>query len=263
MATTLDLSDFTDLPDETLLQDDPYGEAPDSGRTGVLRGYGRVSTKDQNLARQTKRLKAAHCINPLYLDKQSGKNADRPELIKVLNDLEPGDTLIVTSLDRLGRNLDDLIQLMKAINQRGAGFRSLSEAIDTTTPVGRLIFHIFGAIAQFVREIIHESSAEGLALAKARGVKLGRPTRMTPEKIAYALQLMEDPQQSITSMARLLGVSRTTLYAAVPELRGERKPGRPKALPPRQDGDVELVLADQVEGSVSGQLGVPLDDGPA
>ncbi|MEV0375633.1 recombinase family protein [Streptomyces sp. NPDC050636] len=228
MATTLVLPEAEPIPDEDLFEADPYTPQDEDGATevrqGVLRGYGRVSSKDQNLARQTRALKNAGCINPLYLDEASGKNADRPELTKILADLEPGDTLVVLSLDRLGLNLEDLIQIVKVIKNRGAALRSLNEEIDTSTPAGRLVFHIFGAIAQFVREIINEASRDGIAAAKARGVKFGRPSRMPPEKIAYALQLMEDPAQSVTSMAKLLDVSRTTLYTSRPQLRGTRKP---------------------------------------
>ncbi|MDH6134938.1 DNA invertase Pin-like site-specific DNA recombinase [Kitasatospora sp. MAA4] len=244
------------LPDEDLFSEDPY--EPDCtltlARVGVLRGYGRVSTKDQNLARQTKALLGHGCIKPLYLDKASGKNAERERLEELFADLQPGDTVVVTSLDRLGRNLDDLIQIVKRIKAAGAALRSLAENIDTGTPVGRLIFHIFGAIAQFVREIINETSREGLELAKARGVKLGRPSSMTPEKIAYALHLLDDPEQSISSIAKLLGVSRTTLYTALPQLRGLRPSGRPKALPAALEA-VALVE----EG---GQIGIPTPSDP-
>ena len=111
----------------------------------------------------------------MFADKLSGKNADRPELAACLDYPRPGDTLIVPSLDRASRSLADLIAIVGALRQRGAGFRSLYEALDTTTTDGRLVFHVFAALAEFIRELIIEGTREGLAAARARGVPLGQP----------------------------------------------------------------------------------------
>ncbi|WP_179838623.1 recombinase family protein [Actinomadura citrea] len=186
--------------------------------TGALVGYARVSTKDQRLDRQTLALKAAGCIR-IFADKKSGKDAERKELAKALDYLRPGDTLVVPSLDRLARSLQDLITIVADLRRRGVGFRSLKEALDTTTPGGRLVFHVFAALAEFLRELIIEDTHEGLAAAKARGVRLGRPPAMTPEQIRHARALLTQPDATVSSIARLFGVSRSTIYKYVPELK--------------------------------------------
>ena len=144
--------------------------------TGALIGYARVSTSGQNLDRQTRALTKAGCIR-VFADKLSGKTADRPELAACLDYLRAGDTLVVPSLDRLSRSLQDLITLVAGLRRRGVGFRSLHEALDTTTPGGRLVFHVFAALAEFIRELIVEGTREGLDAARARGQRLGRPQR--------------------------------------------------------------------------------------
>lgn len=189
--------------------------------TGALIGYARVSTTEQNLDRQTRALKAAGCLR-VFADKASGRTADRPELTACLDYLRPGDTLVVPSLDRLSRSLQDLITLVAELRRRGVGFRSLHEALDTTTPGGRLVFHVFAALAEFIRELIVEGTHEGLAAARARGVRLGRPRSLSAEQVRQARQLLTSPDNSVASIARLLGVSRSTLYAHVPELAGGR-----------------------------------------
>ena len=142
--------------------------------TGALIGYARVSTRDQKLDRQLAALNAAGCLK-VFADKKSGKNAEREELGKALGYLRPGDILVVESLDRLGRSLLDLINIVSALRRQGVGLRSLKEAIDTTTPGGRLVFHVFAALAEFIRELIVEGTNEGLDAARARGQRLGRP----------------------------------------------------------------------------------------
>jgi len=188
--------------------------------TGALIGYARVSTKDQILDRQTAALEAAGCIR-IFADKESGRNADREELRKALDYLRPGDTLVVPSLDRLGRSLQDLIAIVAGLRKRGVGFRSLKEALDTTTPGGRLVFHVFAALAEFIRELIVEGTLEGLAAARARGQRLGRPPAMTREQIRHARALLAQPDATIASIARLIGVSRSTIYKYVPELKAD------------------------------------------
>ncbi len=131
---------------------------------------------------------------------------------------------MVPSLDRLSRSLQDLIGLVAELRRRGVGFRSLHEALDTTTPGGRLVFHVFAALAEFIRELILEGTHEGLEAARARGVRLGRPPAMTAEQVRHARDLLSRPDNSVASIARLLGVSRSTLYKYVPELAGGRRP---------------------------------------
>ncbi|GAA2705326.1 recombinase family protein [Micromonospora olivasterospora] len=184
---------------------------------GALVGYGRVSTREQNLARQQAALTAAGCAK-CFFDKASGKNADRPGLRDAFEYLRPGDALTVVSLDRLGRSLEDLITIVGRLKRMNVGFQSLHEKLDTTTAGGMFVFHVFAALAEFIRTIIVANTSEGLAAARARGQRLGRPPAMTPEKLAYALQLLAEPDRSMSSIAKLLGVSRSTLYKALPEL---------------------------------------------
>ncbi len=185
--------------------------------TGAKVGYARVSTAGQLLDRQIAALTAAGCIR-VFADKKSGKNVEREELWKALDYLRPGDTLVVASLDRLGRSLADLISIVTGLRRRGIGLASLHEALDTTTPGGRLVFHVFAALAEFIREMIIEGTREGLEAARARGQRLGRPPALSAEQVAYARQLLSRPENSVASIARLLGVSRSTVYKHVPEL---------------------------------------------
>lgn len=208
------------LPEGPLLDgslgDDPLQAEP-AALSGALVGYARVSTAGQLLDRQMTALTTAGCIR-IFADKKSGKNAEREELWKALDYLRPGDTLVVPSLDRLGRSLQDLISIVASLRKRGIGFRSLHEALDTTTPGGRLVFHVFAALAEFIRELIVKGTREGLEAARARGQRLGRPPAMTPEQIRHARDLLTRPENTVSSVARLLGVSRSTIYKYVPDL---------------------------------------------
>ncbi|SNS73018.1 recombinase family protein [Actinomadura mexicana] len=195
---------------EDSLSEDPLAPEPAMGG-GVLIGYARVSTGGQRLDRQTAALKAAGCAR-IYADKKSGKNIEREELARALEYARPGDTLVVPSLDRLSRSLQDLIAIVAELRTRQVGFRSLHEAIDTTTPGGRLVFHVFAAPAEFIRELIVEGTHEGLEAARARGQRLGRPPALTPDQVLRARALLARPEESVSSIARLLGVSRSTLY---------------------------------------------------
>ncbi|MFF4427123.1 recombinase family protein [Streptomyces sp. NPDC001549] len=192
-----------------------------AARTGGLVGYARVSTKGQLLDRQIHALTEAGCIR-IFADKKSGKNAEREELWKALGFLREGDTFVVPSLDRLGRSLQDLIAIVSGLRKRGVGFTSLHEALDTTTPGGRLVFHVFAALAEFIRELIVQGTNEGLDAARARGARLGRPPAMTEEQVRHARDLLARPENTVTSIAKLLGVSRNTIYNYVPELKGGR-----------------------------------------
>ena len=186
--------------------------------TEIRIGYARVSTGAQRLERQLDALKAAGCRR-VFAEKQSGRDADRPELAACLDFLQPGDTLVVPSLDRLSRSLQDLITTVGQLRTRGVGFTSLHENLDTTTPGGRLVFHVFAALAEFIRELIVSGTREGLAAARARGRVGGRPTVVTPEIIRAARDMLPNPDNSITSIAKILGVSPGTLYNHIPDLR--------------------------------------------
>lgn len=183
---------------------------------GQLLGYARVSTLDQDPALQTDALDAAGCYR-VWTDKASGKLDKRPQLDRVLDQLRPGDTLVVWRLDRLGRSMKHLIAVVADLEERGIGFRSLTENIDTTTPAGKLIFHIFGALAEFERELIRERTMAGLTAARARGRSGGRRTVMTPEKLKVAREMLDDPDanHTVAKVAETIGVSRSALYRAL------------------------------------------------
>jgi DNA invertase Pin-like site-specific DNA recombinase len=178
---------------------------------GDLLGYARVSTIEQKAHLQTDALKAAGCIR-VWTDTASGTLDQRPQLDRVLDHLRPGDTLVVWRLDRLGRNLRHLIATVTDLSAREVGFRSLTEGIDTTTPAGRLIFHVFGALAEFEAALIRERTTAGLAAARARGRTGGRPRAMTPDKLAVARQLYDSGEHTLDAIASIVEVSRSTLY---------------------------------------------------
>ncbi|MFC4607077.1 recombinase family protein [Streptomyces maoxianensis] len=198
-------------------------------RTEIKIGYARVSTGGQRLERQLDALTAAGC-RKIFADKKSGKDALRPELKACHAFLDPGDTLVVPSLDRYDRSLQDLINMVAELRERGIGFTSLHESLDTTTPGGRLVFHVFAALAEFIRELIVIGTKEGLAAARARGRVGGRPTVATEEIIRAARDLLPDPGRSITSIAKLLGISPGTLYNHIPDLRELRAGAVPRQL---------------------------------
>jgi DNA invertase Pin-like site-specific DNA recombinase len=177
-------------------------------------GYARVSTGDQNPDLQLDALKLAGCER-VYIDKgQGGAKRSRPQLDKCLAALKPGDVLTVWKLDRLGRSLPHLVAVLEDLKKRGAGFVSLTEAIDTETAAGRLLGHIIGALAEFERALITERTRAGLASAKRRGVKLGRPPALSPEQVKHARKLVEEGE-SPGVVARVLGVARSTLYLSL------------------------------------------------
>ncbi|MEU0156911.1 recombinase family protein [Micromonospora fulviviridis] len=200
-------------------------------QTGIRIGYARVSTGGQKLERQLDALKAAGCRR-VFAEKQSGRDTDRPELAVCLEFMQPGDTLVVPALDRLSRSLQDLITTVGELRGRGVGFTSLHENLDTTTPGGRLVFHVFAALAEFIRELIVSGTREGLAAARARGRIGGRPTVMNADLIRAARDMLPNPDASVTSIAKLLGVSPGTLYNHIPDLRELRAAGRVRAALP-------------------------------
>jgi len=175
-----------------------------------LLGYARISTGDQHPDLQVDALKAAGCYR-VFVDTASGALATRPALEQVLDQLRPGDTLMVWKLDRLGRSLRHLVDTIAALGE-GVGFRSLQEAIDTTTPGGKLVFHIFAALAEFERDLIRERTSAGLAAARARGRTGGRPAVMTEPKIKLAREMYASRQYTVAAIASALGVSRASIY---------------------------------------------------
>ncbi|WP_116209336.1 recombinase family protein [Streptomyces olivoreticuli] len=195
--------------------------------TEIRIGYARVSTGGQKLDRQIDALNAAGCRR-IFADKKSGKNDLRPELKACHAFLAPGDTLVVPSLDRYGRSLQDLVNMVAELRERGIGFQSLHEALDTTTPGGRLIFHVFTALAEFIRELIVAGTHEGLAAA--RGKVGGRPTVVNEELIRAARDMLPNPANSVTSIAKILGVSVGTLYNHIPDLQELRRSRVPRQL---------------------------------
>jgi len=191
----------------------------------MLVGYARVSTTDQNLDLQNDALQAAGCER-LFTDTASGAKAERPGLIQALNECRKGDTLVVWKLDRLGRSLAHLVETVRDLADKGIGFKSLQESIDTTTSGGKLIFHIFASLAEFERDLIRERTNAGLSAARARGRKGGRPKGvMDPNKQKAALALKNDTSRSISEICEILGVCRNTYYKYI---RSAENPPRPK-----------------------------------
>jgi DNA invertase Pin-like site-specific DNA recombinase len=180
----------------------------------MLIGYARVSTYEQTLNLQQDALHKAGC-SKIFTDTASGAQTARKGLDEALNYVRKGDTLVVWRLDRLGRSLPHLIATMTDLLERGIGFKSLTENIDTTTSGGKLIFHIFGALAEFERNLIRERTQAGLTAARARGKKGGRPKVLTARQLIIAQSLYSDKQHSIAEICRTLKISRATLYRAI------------------------------------------------
>jgi len=177
----------------------------------MLIGYARVSTADQNANLQVDALKQAGC-EKIFTDKISGTVADRPGLSKAKELLRKGDTLVVWRLDRLARSLKDLIDWVSYLEQEGVALKSLQESIDTTTSTGKLVFHIFGAMAEFERNLIQERTQAGLTAARARGRVGGRPAKLSTGKKQMAINLYKAGQHSVKEICEMAGVSRPTFY---------------------------------------------------
>ena len=176
----------------------------------MIFGYARVSTDEQSLDAQTDALNAAGAER-IFADKISGASRKRPELDKLFDQLREGDVIVVTKYDRLARSLRDLLDIVEVIQECGAGFRSLSEDIDTTTPAGRLIFHVFASIAQFERERISERTKEGLDAARRRGRVGGRPPALTNEQKVEVRRMRDEDGKRLRDVARLFNVSISTV----------------------------------------------------
>jgi len=177
----------------------------------MLIGYARVSTDDQHLALQHDSLQKAGC-EKVFSDQQSGVATERPGLTSLFESLRPGDTLVIWRLDRLGRSLKHLIQLVEQLDQRKVGLKSLQENIDTTTSGGRLVFHLFGALAEFERTLIRERTQAGVNAARARGRQGGRPKLLETNKRDLAIRLHRERQHSIAEICTMMGISKSTLY---------------------------------------------------
>lgn len=178
----------------------------------MLIGYARVSTIDQNLELQHDALKGAGCKR-IFEDRLSGAVAQRPGLVEALSHLRDGDTLVVWRLDRLGRSLRNLIEVVADLETRGIGLKSLHEAIDTTTSTGRLVFQIFGALAEFERNLITERTQAGLVAARARGRVGGRRLKLDEARTRLLYDLYDRKDRPIGEICRLVGITKPTLYA--------------------------------------------------
>jgi DNA invertase Pin-like site-specific DNA recombinase len=188
----------------------------------MLVGYTRVSTAEQNTALQDDALALAGC-GKLFHDAASGVRADRPGLVAALDFMREGDVLVVWRLDRLGRSLPDLLEIVEQLERRGIGFRSVTEAIDTTTSGGKLVFHVFGAMAEFERNLIRERTRAGLNAARARGRFGGRPRVLDAPKIALARQLYDERKHTVKEICGLLGITKPCLYDYLGERHSQRR----------------------------------------
>lgn len=182
----------------------------------MLIGYARVSTSEQKLDMQNDALEKAGC-EQIYSDISSGARIERPELDKCISYLRKGDVLVVWKLDRLGRSLRHLVNLVAEMVTEGIGFKSLQENIDTTTAGGKLIFHLFASLAEFERELIRERTVAGLSAARARGVNGGRPKALSKEQVKMAKRMLADHSIPIKEIIETFKISKSTLYKSVRE----------------------------------------------
>lgn len=178
-------------------------------------GYARVSTGEQDLTLQTDALNAAGC-EKIFTDTLSGSRSDRPGLHQLLEFARSGDTLVIWRLDRLGRSLQDLIALVSELESKGLHLCSLNEQIDTSSSTGKLVFHLFGAMAEFERNLIRERTVAGLEAARKRGKKGGRPSVLSAQQIREIRALLTDPEIKIADITDRYGISRATLYRYMP-----------------------------------------------
>jgi len=190
---------------------------------GHLLGYARVSTTDQQPQLQVDALTAAGCYR-VFTETASGARSDRPTLEELLEQLRPGDTLVVWKLDRLGRSLRHLVDMVTGLADQGIGFRSLQEAIDTTTPVGKLVFHVIAALAEFERDLTRERTAAGLAAARARGRLGGRPSVLTAHKLQVAREMYASGQYTVATIAKTLALAAPRSTATLPTPAADQPP---------------------------------------
>jgi DNA invertase Pin-like site-specific DNA recombinase len=226
--------------------------------SGELVGYARVDGgADGGLAARVRELTEAGCTRVLA-EEEPRARAGRPELTACLDSLRGGDTLVVASLDQLGRSQRELIATVQGVRRRGAGLRSLREGLDTTAPGGDAIFRVFAGLADFGRATVAAGTSDGLAAARATGKRLGRPPALTPEQLREVRALLLRPEQTISSVARAVGVSRSTIYKYLPA--EERVPAAHLAPYQARPGRPVLVIDDlgDLRGPVSGTVELPL-----
>lgn len=180
----------------------------------MLVGYARVSTVDQNAELQIDALRDAGCAK-IFQESESGAKVDRPELMAALSYMREGDTLVVWKLDRLARSMKQLVDTVEDLRRRGIGFRCLTGDMDTSTPSGKLVFHMFGALAEFERELIRERTIAGLVAARARGRKGGRIKSITDLQIKKAKELYDNKVNSVSEICKIVGMSRASFYKVV------------------------------------------------
>ncbi|WP_036405296.1 recombinase family protein [Microbispora rosea] len=193
-----------------------------------LLGYARVSTPEQDLALQLDALDAAGCYK-VFRDIASGAKTARPDLDNLLDQIRPGDTLVVWKLDRLGRSMQHLIDTVEMLRERGVHFRSLTEGIDTSTPTGKLVFHIFAALAEFERARIIERTEAGLAAARARGRHGGRRKSLTQRQVLTLYRMYDSREHTVAEIAETLGTSRATVYRELELRESQNSSGAGKA----------------------------------
>ena len=223
-----------------------------------LVGYARATGGASDVAARVRReLTAAGCAR-VYVDEQTGRRSARPQLGACLSALRPGDLLVVASLDQLGRSQRELFALVDDVRRRGAGLRSLREGLDTTALGGEAIFRVFAGLADFGRTTISAGTSDGLAAARARGKRLGRPPALTPEQLREVRALLLRPEHTISSVARAIGVSRSTIYKYLPS--PDRGPAAHLAPYQARPGRPALVIDDlaDLRGPVTGLVELPL-----
>ena len=199
----------------------------------MLIGYARVSTDDQNLSLQKDALLEAGCER-IFEDHLSGAKAERPGLSEALEYARTGDTLAVWRLDRLSRSLKDLIEMVMRLESSGIGLKSLHEAIDTSSSTGKLVFHLFGALAEFERNLIRERTLAGLRAARARGRLGGRPKALDRDQRDLAVKLYDEKQHTISQICQMMHISKPTLYKYVESARSKPQKPRTEARLPGQ-----------------------------
>jgi DNA invertase Pin-like site-specific DNA recombinase len=222
-----------------------------------LVGYARATGDAGELAGLARSLAEAGC-GRVRADEETGRRSGRPQLAACLESLRPGDTLVVASLDQLGRSQRELVALVDDVRRRGAGFRSLRERLDTTAPGGDAIFRVFAGLADLGRTTISAGTSDGLVAARAGGKRLGRPPALTPEQLREVRALLLRPEHTISSVARAIGVSRSTIYKYLPA--PDRAPAAHLAPYPARPGRPVLVIDDlaDLHGPVSGTVELPL-----
>lgn len=206
----------------------------------MLIGYARVSSPEQRLDLQLDALGRAGCER-LFTDQASGGRQERPALIAAKSHLRRGDTLVVWKLDRLGRSVRHLVELVAELEQAGVHFASLTDGIDTATPAGRFFFHVMAALAEMERDLIRERTKAGLQAAKARGRLGGRRPKLSPQQLAHAKKLLADPETTGAEVAETFGIARSTLYRSIGRRPGRemRRTGRPVVSSGRADQGAE------------------------